>query len=133
MKNSQYLMKGVEFLSQNRIHNGKISGYLLSNWIAIAIFGMLQTSQCEIVKNLVLVIEENLEKILGTSDVVWCLRCFLDGGVSSRNYIPKILLENIYKLQKSDGRWESVDGRKFDIQTTLEILGLLKQIIKNEK
>jgi len=132
LKYSQYLMRGIEFLLQNRTKNGKINGYLLSNWIAIAIFSKLRDSESEIVKDFISVIGDNLEKILGTSDAVWCLRCFLDGGVSSKNYILKILLEDIYKSQKSDGRWESVDGSEFDIKTTLEIVRLLKQKIVNE-
>ena len=125
---SQYLTKGINFLLKNRDKNGKIKGFFLSNWIAVGIFGILQGPKDKLTQKFASIVESNLIKILGTSDVTWCLQCFVDGGFKKENPIIKRLIDDLLNNQLDDGYWKSIDGYKFDISTTIDTIYVLNEL-----
>ena len=127
---SPHLTKGVDFLLQNRDESGQIVGYLQGNWTTIAVMGLLQGPDSNLTQSFISIIDKNLDKILGTSDVAWCLRCFIDGEIDYKHPIIQKMLENLKENQNSDGKWISVDGSDFDMDTTIAIIRIIKKLQK---
>lgn len=121
---SPYLTKGLNFLLQHKEPTGKLQGYLLSNWIIVAVLGTMHGIENELTQNFITIIDENLDKILNTSDAIWCLRCLIDGGLPTSHSTVLKLYQNLIENQRQDGGWDSVDGKNFDIRTTLDIIRL---------
>lgn len=127
---SPILTKGINFLLKNRENSGKLKGYFHANWIAVAIFGIINGTEDELTNSFARIVEKNLEKILGTSDLAWCLHCFHNGGFKKEHPLVHKMLDNLISIQNDDGRWISVDGNEFDISTTVYILHILKKFGK---
>ncbi|MFW9921940.1 MAG: prenyltransferase/squalene oxidase repeat-containing protein [Candidatus Thorarchaeota archaeon] len=125
--NSPNLTKGITFLLENLDENKRLKGYFLTNWIAVAIFGICNGKDDELTKNFVRIIDQNLEKILGTSDLAWCLHCFYDAGFQKNHPIVLRMLDNLISIQTKNGSWMSIDGKEFDITTTVYVLDILEK------
>ncbi len=123
---SKNLTKGITFLLESLDDNRQFIGYFHSNWIAIAIFSIRNGKEDESTQNFVRIIKNNLEKLLGTSDIAWCLHCFFTGGFTREYPIVRKMLDNLLSIQNQDGRWISVDGQAFDVSSTVYTLYILK-------
>jgi len=123
---SKNLTKGITFLLENLSENKQLKGYFHANWIAVGIFAIRNGKEDESTQNFVRVIKNNLDKILGTSDLAWCLHCFHTGGFHREYPIVRKMLDNLLSIQNQDGRWISVDGQVFDVFTTVYTLYILK-------
>ena len=115
---SSYITKGIEFLLENLDDNKQLKGYFLSNWIAVAIFAIQNGIEDESTQNFVRIIEENVEKILGSSELTWCLHCFYTGGFGKEHSLVRKMLDSLISIQNEDGRWVSIDGEEFNVSTT---------------
>ncbi|NHJ32064.1 MAG: terpene cyclase/mutase family protein [Asgard group archaeon] len=124
---SSYITKGIKFLLENLDENRQLKGYFLSNWIAVAIFAIQNGKEDESTKNFVRIIEENIDKILGSSELTWCLHCFFTGGFRKEHSLVRKMLDSLISIQYEDGRWISVDGEEFNISTTAYTLYILKK------
>lgn len=125
---SPYLNNGVNFVLKHRDEQGKIKGYLHSNWIAIAVFGVLEGSNSKLAKTFIEIIEKNKVNLLGSSDLIWCLKCMLDGGVTEEHQLVKEMITSLFDNQRKDGSWASVDGLDFDIESTLAAIQVVKRL-----
>ncbi len=123
--NSSNIKIGITYLMENLDENRQLKGYFLANWIAVAIFGISNGKDDELTKNFVRIVDRNLENILGTSDVAWCLHCFQNAGFQKNHPIVSRMLDDLISIQNKDGNWTSVDGNEFDVSTTVYALYIL--------
>lgn len=106
--NSQAVQRAVRFLLKNRDEQGKFAGFLHSTWISIGLFGQLNGSESDIVKEALRVIDKNLEKLKdGAGDFAWCLECFYIAGLTKENPTVKKCIDELVNLQQENGTWLS--------------------------
>jgi len=124
---SSAVQKAVGFLLRNRDHEGKFTGFLHSTWIAIAVYGQLEGSDSDTVKKAFRVMEQNIEKLKdGAGDFAWCLECLLTAGIPKENPLVKRCIQALINSQQENGAWQSGDGERFAVSTTINALRVLK-------
>lgn len=127
-KNSPSVRKAVGFLLKNRDNEGKFGGFLHTTWISVGVFGQLEGSDSDVVKNALKVIERNFERLKDAAgDLAWCLECFCVARISKENPLVKKCIEGLVNMQQEDGTWKSGDGKEFAVSTTINVLRILKR------
>ncbi|NHK32536.1 MAG: terpene cyclase/mutase family protein [Asgard group archaeon] len=125
---SPNLKKGINYLLQKKDSLGKIEGFLQSTWLFTASLALIEGSDSKLVVEMLSVIYQNLEKIMNSSNVIWCLQSLLDGGISLKNNIVEKLMQNLISQQKNNGIWTSIDGIDFNSRTTVAVIYILKKL-----
>jgi len=126
-RNSPAVQKAAGFLLKNRDINGKFVGFLHSTWIAIGVFGQLEGSNSDIVKNAVKVVEQNIEKLKdGAEDLVWCLECLYVAELQKENSLVRRCIEELGNSQQDNGAWKSGEG-EFKVSLTINVLSVLRK------
>ena len=127
-RNSTAVKEAAGFLLRNRDNEGKFAGFLHSTWISIGVFGQLEGNNSDIVKKALKVIEQSIERLRdGVGDFAWCLECLYVAGIPKENPLVKRCIEELVNSQQEDGAWQSADGRKFTVSTTINVLKVLKK------
>jgi prenyltransferase beta subunit len=125
---SSYLKKGINYLKQKTDSFGKIEGFLQSTWLFTASLALMEGNESKMVIDMLNVIDQNLENILNSSNVIWCLQSLTDGGISSKNNLIEKLIQNLISQQNNNGFWTSIDGVDFDSSTTVSVIYVLKKL-----
>jgi prenyltransferase beta subunit len=125
---SPSFFKGINYLSQKKDTSGKIEGFLQATWLFTSSLALKEGYNSKVVIDMLNIIDQNLEKILDSSDVIWCLQSLVDGGIPIKNNLIDKLIQNLLSQQKDNGIWSSIDGIDFDVSTTVAVIYLLNQM-----
>ncbi|MFQ6088977.1 MAG: prenyltransferase/squalene oxidase repeat-containing protein, partial [Candidatus Methanofastidiosia archaeon] len=122
-KNSFEVKKACDFLISNREEDGKFFGYKITTWISIPIFKNLERE--DIFENSLRLAREWIDEENDAAFINWYLECLSAAKISKKDFLFKKCLKKLAELQKENGSWSSVDGKRYTVSTTLNALKFL--------
>jgi hypothetical protein len=122
----KWFLKGLQYLATQQSSNGKIPGYLHSQWIATGAFLLAEGEFRKAADLSIKYMEERPLSEWEDSQISWALDCFGTAGLTADHPFVQSLLSELAERQEPAGSWASEDGPAYAVSATISSLKAFK-------
>jgi len=122
------IKRAIEYLKTNITEEGQLPGFRIATVSAFAALQGIDILDEKVAKKMENNILSWIEEERDPSFLAWYLECLLQAGFSKEHPIFESTIKRILEKQRRDGSWFTMDGERFSVAATLNVLKVLRML-----